>query len=92
MKEYFAKYKTLHTHPVNIGLHVVGNLLTLFFVVGCIYNSYWLWLLLTPFIIYPFAWTGHLVFEKNTPAAWSNPIKAKISDWIMIKDVFLRKY
>jgi hypothetical protein len=92
MKEYFAKYKTLHTHPVNIGLHIVGNLITLLYAGWCIYNFYWLWLLLTPFIIYPFAWTGHLVFEKNTPAAWSNPIKAKISDWIMIKDVFLRKY
>ena len=28
---------------------------------------YWLWYLIPviPFIIYPFAWTGHFLFEKN---------------------------
>ena len=28
-------------------------------------------------------------FEKNEPAAFSNPIYAKISDWIMFKDILL---
>ena len=34
-------------------------------------------------------WSGHYFFEKNKPAAFSDPIKAKISDWIMFKDILL---
>jgi hypothetical protein len=51
--------------------------------------SKWVWLLLAPFVIYPFAWPGHFYFEKNKPAALSDPIKAKISDWVMLKDWIL---
>lgn len=92
LSDYYSKYKTLHTHPSNIGLHILGNLITLLFFGGCVYNQLWLALLLTPFIIYPFAWSGHIFFEKNKPAAWSDPIKAKMCDWIMMKDILLRKY
>ena len=45
--------------------------------------------LILPFVIYPFAWSGHFFFEKNKPAAFSNPIKAKICDWIMFRDMLL---
>jgi len=48
-----------------------------------------MFLLAAPFIIYPFAWSGHYFFEKNKPAAFSNPIKAKICDWIMFKDIII---
>jgi len=33
----------------------------------------------------------HFLFEKNTPAAWSNPIKAKVCDWLMLKDIVTGK-
>ena len=46
---------------------------------------------IVPFVVYPFAWTGHIVFEKNEPAAWSNPLWAKACDWIMLKDVLTGK-
>ena len=39
--------------------------------------------------LYPFAWIGHFVFEKNKPAAFSNPLWAKACDWIMLKDWIL---
>ena len=29
------------------------------------------------------------LFEKNEPAAFHNPIMAKMSDWIMFKDIIL---
>tara|TARA_R100000315_G_C5101407_1_gene58136 strand:+ start:246 stop:536 length:291 start_codon:yes stop_codon:yes gene_type:complete len=83
-KEYYVKYLTLHRNKHNRRLHVVGNLTTLIFVLWAIYNHNWIALLLAPFIIYPFAWAGHLFFEKNKPAAWTDPIRAKLSDWLMI--------
>ena len=42
-----------------------------------------------PFLIYPLAWSGHYFFEKNKPAAFTNPLYAKISDWLMFKDILL---
>jgi len=50
------------------------------------YNSLIL-LIFAPFIIYPFAWSGHYIFEKNSPAAFRDPAKAKIADWLMFKDI-----
>jgi len=48
-----------------------------------------LFLFLAPFIVYPFAWTGHFVFEKNKPAAFKNPLWAKACDWAMFKDMLM---
>jgi hypothetical protein len=48
-------------------------------------------LVFAPFVVYPFAWTGHFFFEKNKPAAFSDPIKAKICDFLMFKDVLTGK-
>ena len=54
-------------------------------------NKYIILLLLSPFVVYPFAWFGHYFFEKNKPAAFSDPIKAKICDWIMLYDILRGK-
>ena len=63
--------------------------MTIIFLVIVIIKKLWILLFLTPFVIYPFAWSGHYFFEKNKPAAFHNPVKAKISDWIMFKDILL---
>ena len=68
---------------------MVGQFTTIAFVSLCIYTKLYLLLLLTPFVVYPFAWSGHYFFEKNKPAAFSNPMYAKISDWMMLRDCLL---
>jgi hypothetical protein len=90
-KEYYEYYLTLHKNPVNKLLHVVGNLTTVLSIyIGITTFNIWL-LVLSPFIIYPFAWTGHVIFEKNEPAAWSRPLWAKACDWVMMKDLLIGK-
>tara|TARA_R100001510_G_C7643936_1_gene201434 strand:+ start:1028 stop:1195 length:168 start_codon:yes stop_codon:yes gene_type:complete len=49
----------------------------------------YLLLVFTPFIVYPFAWSGHFYFEKNKPAAFSRPLWAKACDWVMLKDIMI---
>jgi hypothetical protein len=61
------------------------------FISAVLYTQAWLLLLATPFVVYPFAWTGHFVFEKNTPAAFSRPLWAKACDWVMLKDILTGK-
>jgi hypothetical protein len=89
MNEYYAKYLTLHTHPTNRLLHFIGLWVTIIFVAWTVTSKLWLLLLLAPFVVYPFAWSGHYIFEKNKPAAFHNPIKAKIADWMMFRDILL---
>ena len=89
LEEYYKYYLTLHQNPKCRLLHFVGQCVTLLYTGFVIYKSFWLMAVLIPFIIYPFAWSGHYFFEKNKPAAFSDPVKAKISDWIMFKDIIL---
>ena len=89
--EYYKNYLTLHQSRANRRLHFIGLLMTFLYVWMCISYSQWWWLLGAPFIVYPFAWAGHLFFEKNQPAAWSSPLMAKLSDLRMFFEILTGK-
>tara|TARA_R100001509_G_scaffold164737_2_gene143414 strand:+ start:499 stop:798 length:300 start_codon:yes stop_codon:yes gene_type:complete len=89
--EYYSYYLTLHRNKWNRRLHVVGQFMTILFIFLCFNYGLWPLLILTPFVVYPFAWFGHFYFEKNKPAAFSRPLWAKICDLIMVKDILLGK-
>jgi hypothetical protein len=87
--EYYEHYLSLHQNLWCRRLHVIGQAATISFVIACISYSLWLLLVLTPFVVYPFAWSGHYFFEKNEPAAFKNPIYAKAADLVMFKQWIL---
>ena len=89
--EQYQHYLSLHQNKWTRRLHVFGQLTTILFVLVVLYYKAWVLLLAAPFVIYPFAWTGHFVFEKNKPAAFSRPIWAKVCDWVMLKDILIGK-
>jgi len=89
INEYYNYYLTLHQNPKTRLLHFIGQVVTIMFTLYILYNGWFYLTLVIPFIIYPFAWSGHYFFEKNKPAAFSNPLYAKLSDWIMFKDILL---
>tara|TARA_Y100000310_G_C20640926_1_gene793839 strand:- start:142 stop:450 length:309 start_codon:yes stop_codon:yes gene_type:complete len=96
MSEYYQFYLTLHQHPKCRLLHFIGQWTTLAFTAFVCYSALWYLVPLIPFIIYPFAWAGHLYFEKNRPLAWEGTrdfgwttLRAKVCDWIMFKDILL---
>lgn len=91
MKEYYEMYLSLHKNKICRRLHVLGQFMTIAWVVGCFYFGYYWFLILTPLVVYPFAWSGHYFFEKNQPAAFKDPVKAKISDWMMLFDIIRGK-
>lgn len=94
-KEYYENYLTLHQNKWNRRLHVLGQILTIIYVASILYLSYKVYVLFlgllvfAPFVVYPFAWSGHFFIEKNKPAAFKNPIWAKASDWVMLKDILI---
>jgi len=90
-KEYYQHYLTLHQNKTCRRLHVTGQIFTIIFAFYVIYNLHWFLIPLIPFVVYPFAWSGHFFFEKNTPATFSKPIWAKACDWVMLKDILIGK-
>lgn len=91
IKEYYPYYLTLHQNHVCRLLHLIGQIFTWSYVAYCLSKGYYLTLIFAPFIVYPFAWAGHLYFEKNKPAAWKSPLIAKICDIIMCFDILRGK-
>ena len=91
IKEYYKHYLNLHKNKYCRLLHFIGQLTTIFFTIFTLYHWYWYLVPLIPFVVYPFAWSGHYFFEKNEPAAFRDPVKAKISDWMMFRDIILGK-
>jgi hypothetical protein len=91
--EYYQYYLTLHTHPKCRLMHFIGQIFTFIFILVVLFNLSSLWVLIpvTPFVVYPFAWSGHYFFEKNKPAAFTNPLYAKLADLVMFKDIILRR-
>ena len=89
--EYYEYYLTLHQNKWTRRLHAIGQLFTIAFIVFVVMSKLWLLLIFTPFIVYPFAWSGHYFFEKNQPAAFKNPLWAKACDWVMLKDMLTGK-
>jgi len=87
-KDYYKHYLTLHQNIWNRRMHVVGQLVTIIYIMMCLTRAPML-LIFAPFVVYPFAWSGHYFFEKNKPAAFSSPMWAKACDWIMLKDWIL---
>ena len=92
LKEYYEYYLSLHQNKTCRALHFLGQCVTIVYATAVIYHQAWMLLIAAPFVIYPFAWSGHYFFEKNKPAAFNEPIKAKISDWIMFKDIILGRF
>ena len=90
-QDYYEYYLTLHQNRWNRLLHVVGQLATVAYVLGVLTYGHWALLVVAPFVVYPFAWSGHAFFEKNKPAAWSHPLWAKACDWLMLRDILLRR-
>ena len=90
LKEYYNYYLTLHEHPKCRLLHFIGQWVTILFTTFILYNWYWFLIPLIPFVIYPFAWSGHYFFEKNKPAAFSNPLKT--ASTISPNNIFIKKF
>lgn len=90
-KCYYQKYLNLHRNKTCRLLHYIGQWATILSILLIVKYSLWILIPLTPFVVYPFAWSGHYFFERNKPAAFKNPILAKLSDWRMFLEISIGK-
>lgn len=82
-REFWPFYVGEHLHPTNRRLHFIGTSLTILVALTAILRKEYILLIAVPFVGYGFAWTGHLVFEKNRPATFKYPVKSLIADYKM---------
>jgi len=89
--EFYPFYLSQHQNLLCRRLHFIGLLIVLLMFVYILITAQWILLLILPIIAYGFAWTGHFFFEKNIPATFTYPLLSFIGDWVMFKDIILRK-
>jgi hypothetical protein len=87
-EEFFSFYLEQHSAPGNRWMHAIGTTLGLIVaIVAVVMHHPWYALLWIP-LGYGFAWTGHFLLEKNTPATFGHPFWSFISDfrmlWLMV--------
>ena len=88
-KQFYPYYLSEHMNPICRGLHFIGILC----VIGIIIISFdnIKALIIASVCGYGFAWVGHFFFEKNRPATFTYPLYSFIGDWVMCKDILIRK-
>ena len=82
--EFFLHYLRQHRDAHNRLLHACGTGLGIVVVITALVLGHpWFALLFVP-IGYGFAWFGHFVIERNTPATWDFPWWSFLSDFRML--------
>ena len=92
--KYYQFYLSKHQNPKCRLMHFIGQWATLAFIGFIAHGWHWYLIPLIPFVVYPFAWTGHFIFEKNKPLAvdgvkdgGKTTLKAKLCDIRMFFDI-----
>ena len=83
VKDFYPYYLTQHRDIRCRTFHFVGTFLVIAVFITMLVTQKWWLIFLMPLVGYGFAWAGHFMFEKNKPAAFSNPFFSLASDFIM---------
>jgi hypothetical protein len=90
-KDFYPFYLNEHRNGTCRALHFVGSSLVLTLLGVAIATGNWTLCWFMPLAGYGFAWIGHFVFEKNRPATFKHPFYSFIGDWVMMKDIVIRR-
>ena len=85
--DFYPFYLREHSSRVSRRLHVIGSLLALMLALAALVTQEWVLLWAVPVAGYAFAWIGHFVFEKNSPATFRHPLYSLRGDFTMLRDV-----
>lgn len=89
--EFYPFYLSEHANLTCRRLHFIGSTLVLALLAYVVVTGELVFLWLLPVIGYGFAWVGHFFFEKNRPATFKYPLYSFLGDWVMYKDIWVRK-
>jgi hypothetical protein len=90
-RDFYPFYLGEHQNRTCRRLHFIGSSLVLITLVGALATGRWWGLWLMPLFGYGFAWVGHYFFEKNRPATFIHPLYSFMGDWVMYRDILMRR-
>ncbi len=90
-EEFYPFYLQEHSDKTCRRLHFIGSTLVLMLLAYALLSGQPMLLLWIPVIGYGFAWVGHFFFEKNKPATFKYPLYSLAGDWVMYRDILLRR-
>lgn len=89
--EFYPFYLSEHSNRTCRRLHFLGSSLALLCLAMGLYSGKPVWVLYALLCGYGGAWVGHFVFEKNKPASFKRPLYSFMGDWVMYRDIWMRK-
>ncbi|HLU13305.1 MAG TPA: DUF962 domain-containing protein [Arenimonas sp.] len=89
--EFYPFYLGEHSNRTCRRLHFAGSSVALGFLAATAVTRNPWWLLAALVSGYAFAWVGHFFFEKNKPATFRHPFYSFLGDWVMYRDILLRR-
>lgn len=81
--EFFPVYLAAHSKPATQKMHALALVLAFAYGLFCILTARWAWLPGALAIGYGFAWSGHLLFEKNNPLFFKYPYWSFLAEFKM---------
>lgn len=91
LAEFYPFYLSQHENATCRRLHFVGTSCLIGIAAASVAtgNAKLLWAL--PVVGYGFAWVGHFFYEHNKPATFKQPLFSLACDFIMYKDILLKR-
>jgi len=85
--DFYPFYLSEHANRTCRRLHFVGTTLAVVLLAHAFSTLNFWWLLAAIVQGYAWAWTGHLVFERNRPSTFTHPLYSLIGDWVMWSEI-----
>jgi len=89
--DFYPYYLAEHQNRICRRLHFIGSLVVIGLLLRALISLNPWYVLGALFAGYGFAWIGHFVFEKNSPATFKYPLYSFAGDWVMFKDILVGK-
>lgn len=89
--EFYPLYLAEHSNRMCRRLHFVGSTAALGCLIVMVMTRQPIYLAYGVLAGYGCAWVGHFFFEKNKPASFKRPLYSFMGDWVMYRDIWMRK-
>ncbi|HEY2011469.1 MAG TPA: DUF962 domain-containing protein [Rhizomicrobium sp.] len=89
--DFYPFYLSEHANRTTRQLHFLGSALALFCLLELLFTGDLWWLAAGLVCGYGFAWFAHMVFEKNRPATFRQPLYSFMGDWVMFWQILTGK-
>ena len=88
---FYPFYLSEHANRTSRRLHVIGTGSMILILAGALISGTGSLQWLLPLVGYGFAWVGHFFFEHNRPATFKHPFYSLMGDFVMFRDVLIRR-